>query len=330
MTPALEHGVAPDRLDLLANVAQMYYIDELDQREIAERIGLSRSNVSRLLTEARRRGIVEIRIRRPLGRAHALEEELLEVFGIKEARVLASRPGSGADSALAEVGALSARLLLERLQDGQSVGVSWGTSLEAMLAALQPRRAYAVEIVQLLGGLTWVSSALSGDRLGQRIADVLGGRFTPMLAPATIVSRALADDFLRQPGVADVIARGEQVDMAFVGIGSYTTGSARKLFGAAELTAAERKEIDRAGAVGDICARLFTIDGEICDLAINDRIAAISLQALRRVPYVVGIARGVNKSNGILGALRGHLVDVLVTDEATALAVLDRARRDDG
>jgi DNA-binding transcriptional regulator LsrR (DeoR family) len=327
---ALGSGGQESRVDLLANVAEMYYVDGLEQREIAEQIGLSRSNVSRLLTEARRRGIVEIRIRRPLGRSRALEEELAGTFGIADARVLASRPAHDAETALAEVGALAARLLLEQLDDGQTVGLSWGTSLEALVAALQPRRAYSVDVVQLLGGLSWVTSSLSGDRLGQRLADALGGRFTPMLAPATIVSRALADEFLRQPGVADVIDRGRQADIALVGIGSYTTGSARKLFESAQLTAAERREIDRAGAVGDICARLYTIEGEICNLKINDRIAAIGLEALRAIPSVVGIARGVDKTDGIVGALRGRLIDVLVTDEATALAVLDRARRADG
>ena len=315
------------RVDLLADVAEMYYVDGLEQREIADKIGLSRSNVSRLLTEARRSGIVEIRIRRPLGRTRSLEQELVDTFGIADARVLAARPRQDAGTALAEVGALAARLLVERLQDGQTIGISWGTSLEALVGALHPPRAYSVDVVQLMGGLNWVSPALSGDRLGQRLADALGGRFTAMLAPATIVSSALADEFLRQPGIADVIERGRTADLSLVGIGSYKTGSARVLFENANLTAAERREIESAGAVGDICARLYTIDGEICDLRINDRIAAIGLDALRASRCVIGIARGVEKSEGMVGALRGRFVDVLVTDEPTALAVLDRARR---
>jgi DNA-binding transcriptional regulator LsrR (DeoR family) len=317
-----------ERSDLLAHVAEMYYLDGLDQRVIADRIRLSRSNVSRLLTEARRRGIVEIRIRRPLGRAQALEAELIETFGIEDARILSSRPGQDPEAALTEVGALAARLLLEDIKDGQVIGVSWGTSLEALVSALSPTRAHAVEVVQLLGGLSWVSSTLSGNRLGQRMADALGGLFTPMLVPATVVSSALADEFLRQPGVADVIERGRRSDIALVGIGAYGGGSSRMLFESAGLSAAERRAIKHSRAVGDICARLFTIEGEICSLPIDHRIAAIDLESLRQIPRVVGIARGVDKRDGILGALRGNFVDVIVTDEATALAVLEAAKRD--
>ncbi|MBA3430152.1 MAG: sugar-binding transcriptional regulator, partial [Actinobacteria bacterium] len=166
------------RADLLADVAELYYAQGQDQRSIAATIGTSRSNVSRLLAEARESGIVDIRIHRPLGRAAALEDELVSAFGIEEARVLASRPQMSLDDALGQVGSLAAAHLVENLANGLAIGLSWGTSLEAMVNSVAPTSSYAVQIVQLLGGLSWVSPSLSGHELGRRLATALGGRFS--------------------------------------------------------------------------------------------------------------------------------------------------------
>lgn len=318
-----------DRAELLAEVGELYYLHGRDQSSIAEEVGTSRSNVSRLLGEARRRGIVDIRINHPLGRALELERRLANEFGLDEARVLATRPGrsiEGRETAdpLRGVGRLGAVYLLDLLVDGLTIGVSWGTSLEALVNAVAPTRPQTVEVVQLLGGLSWVSQSLSGHELGRRLADRLGGRFAYLHAPAIVDSTEARDLLLRQEGIADVLAKGRKADLALLGIGSLGTGSSRALFSRPELTPAERREIRSGGAVGDICARLFDRDGSPCEVAANRHVVGLELDELRAVPRRVGIACGVEKVVGISGALRGRLVNVLITDEATAQQVLNQ------
>jgi len=325
---AAEERSEHERAELLAEVGELYYLHGRDQSSIAEEVGTSRSNVSRLLTEARRRGIVDIRINHPLGRALELERRLTTEFGLDEARVLAARPrgasggGGEARDSLTRVGRLGAGYLLEVLSDGRTIGVSWGTSLEALVNAVAPTRAHAVEVVQLLGGLSWVSQSLSGHELGRRLADRLGGRFAYLHAPAIIDSTEARDLLLRQEGIADVLAKGRRADLALLGIGSLGTGSSRALFSRPELSSAERREIRSGGAVGDICARLFDRDGRACDVAANRHVVGLELHELKAIPRRVGVARGVEKVAGITGALRGRLVNVLITDEATAAKVL--------
>ncbi|MBA2272461.1 MAG: sugar-binding transcriptional regulator [Actinobacteria bacterium] len=317
-----------DRAELLAEIGELYYLHGRDQSSIAEEVGTSRSNVSRLLTEARRRGIVDIRINHPLGRALELERRLTTEFGLDEARVLATRPrrasggGGEARDSLTRVGRLGAGYLLEVLSDGRTIGVSWGTSLEALVNAVAPTRARAVEVVQLLGGLSWVSQSLSGHELGRRLADRLGGRFAYLHAPAIIDSTEARELLLRQEGIADVLAKGRKADLAILGIGSLGRGSSRALFSRPELSSAERREIQSGEAVGDICARLFDRDGRPCDVAANLHVVGLELEDLVAIPHRIGIACGLEKVAGITGALRGRLVNVLITDEATAVQVL--------
>ncbi|MBA3349851.1 MAG: sugar-binding transcriptional regulator [Actinobacteria bacterium] len=320
---AAEH----ERAELLAEIGELYYLHGRDQSSIAEEVGTSRSNVSRLLTEARRRGIVDIRINHPLGRALELERRLTTELGLEEARVLAGRPrapgaaGAQALDSLRGVGRLGAAYLLDVLADGLTIGVSWGTSLESLVNAVAPARPHAVEVVQLLGGLSWVSQSLSGHELGRRLADRLGGSFAYLHAPAIVDSIEAHDLLLRQEGIADVLAKGRGADIALLGIGSLGTGSSRALFSRPELTSAERREI-QSGAVGDICARLFDGEGRPCDVEANRHVVGLELEDLKEIPRRIGVACGIEKVAGITGALRGSLVNVLVTDEATAAQVL--------
>jgi len=311
-----------DRAELLARVAELYYLDGRDQRSIASEMSTSRSNVSRLLTEARQRGIVEIRIHKALGRAHTIEDELVDAFDLLEARVLASRPDVGPDDALQRVGELAAAFLMEHITDGLTIGLSWGTSLAAMVDATRPGRSYEVEIVQILGGLSSVSVSLSGHELGRSLADRLGGTFNYLHAPAIVDSVELRNSLLRQPGIASVLKRAERADLAFVGIGSLGEGSSRALFSEAGLSKSEQRQLKSSGAVGDICARLFSIDGVPCEVSVNHRVIGVHLKDLPKIASVVGVAKGFEKAPGILGAVRGRFVNVLVTDESTAAEVI--------
>ena len=83
--------------------------------------------------------------------------------------------------------------------------------------------------------------------------------------------------------------------------------------------------VEAAKPVGDVCARFFDEDGNPVRGAVEDRVLAISLEDLRRIPTVVGLAAGVEKARGVLGALRGRYVDALICDAPLAEALLASA-----
>jgi DNA-binding transcriptional regulator LsrR (DeoR family) len=298
----------------------MYFLDGRSQDDVARALGTSRSNVSRMLAAARAQGIVEIRVHDQTTRAPELEQALRQRFGLRHVRVAAFRPGADAPSA---AGDLAAQWLDETLRDGQVVALSWGRSLQAMVesfAADQPR---AVEVLPLVGGLSTVASLVSGEELVRELAGRLGAGYRYLHAPGLLRSRTARDALRAEPAIADVLERAGTADIAMVGIGAVGTGSSNEILDGLGLTADERAAFLAEGPVGDACCRFFDADGRAVGGVVDDRVLAIELDQLRRIPTVIGVATGVQKAPGVLGALRGGLVDGLVIDAVLALALLD-------
>ena len=310
---------APRDRAALIKAARMYFLDGRSQDDVARAMGTSRSNVSRMLSAARMQGIVEIRVHDQTTRAAELELALGERFGLQHVRVAAFRPG--VDMAAA-AGDLAAQWLDETLHDGDVLGLSWGTSLQAMVDAFsvdQPRR---VEVVPLVGGLATVSTLVSGEELVRELAGRLGATYRYLHAPALLRSEAARDSLLAEPTIADVLARALTADIAMVGIGALGIGSSNAIVDGLGLTPAERAAFVAQAPVGDSCCRYFDAAGEPVRGVVHNRVLAIELDQLQALPTVIGIATGAEKAPGVLGALRGELVDGLVTDAALALALL--------
>ena len=306
----------------LVKAARMYFVDGLSQQQVAESLGTTRSNVSRILAAAREQGIVEIKINEPIQRAYSLEDELVTRYPAIEARVLANQPRQ---DVLAEAGQLAANWLVERLQPGQRVAVSWGGTLQAMVRAVAAKSMPDVEVVQLVGGLSSLTMHVSGQELVRELADRLGCRYRYLHAPALFESDTALRALLHEPAIATALDAARTADIACVGVGVTGVGSSGEIVEALRLNRQERKAFDAAAPVGDICARYFDVNGREVDTAVHDRVLAVSLDDLRAVPTVLAVAVGAVKGPGIRGALRGRLIDALVCDEAAAHAVLSTA-----
>jgi len=312
------------RDDLLAEVATLYYRDRLDQAKIAARVGVSRSTVSRMLSEALMTGVVEIHVRRPLPLVDELNRELVEAFHLRDAQVLDTQPR--ADAVLARVGQLAARYLDTTLSDGDVLAISWGTGVRAVAEGLEPRVDRAVEVIQMLGGAGSHDPEVDGAELARRLADLFGGRCRFLNAPLIVDDEAIAAALLRQRSIRETLAAAAHADIAVVGIGALVP-EVSSLLRAGYLNRRSLARMRRQGAVGDVCGHMFTGDGELVDTELARRIVSIGVAALRGIPRVVGVSAGAVKAEAVLGALRARLVNVLVTDDQTARAVLALHRR---
>ncbi|MCB0069359.1 MAG: winged helix-turn-helix transcriptional regulator, partial [Caldilineaceae bacterium] len=145
-----------ERDDLLAMVASLYYKLNQGQGEIAQRLGVSTSKVSRLIKEAWERGIIDVQIRMPIPRDFALENELVSRFGLRDAMVLAGTPDADDSSLVAAAGQLAAvylQRIIPGLAPGSSIGVAWGTGVHATVSALPNNFGRQLDVVQLMGGV---------------------------------------------------------------------------------------------------------------------------------------------------------------------------------
>ncbi len=140
-------------------------------------------------------------------------------------------------------------------------------------------------------------------------------------------SKTARDSLLAEPTIAEVLERAQTADIAMVGIGAADVGSSSEIIDGLGLTAAERKAFLAEGPVGDTCCRFFDAEGQPILGAVHDRVLAIELDQLRRIPTVIGVATGAEKVRGVLGAFRGEIVDGLITDASLALALLSEPRK---
>ena len=308
---------------LLAKAARLYFVEDRSQDDIATVLGTTRSNVSRMLKQARDLGIVEIRIVDPARRDHQLERALRDRFPLVDARILEVAPDT---DVLPGVGRLAVRWLEETLRDGQVVALSWGQTLEAMVQAVDGLSRRDVEVVQLVGGLSSLDSAATGQELVRELSERMGARHRYLHAPALFGSAEALAMLLRERTIAAALDMAKRADIAIVGIGTPGIGSSEALLTALGLTPEERAAFDAARPVGDVCGRYYDLAGRAVGGVVGERVLAVTLDDLRAVPTVTGVAAGRDKARGILGALHGRIIDVLVCDQAAARAVLSLDR----
>ncbi|MCG8346894.1 MAG: sugar-binding transcriptional regulator [Chloroflexales bacterium] len=310
-----------DRDELLARIATLYYYHDQSQQQIAQALSLSRSNVSRMLKEARERGIVEISIHYPIARDFLLEQQIKERFGLRAAVVVQATPGSDMVT-LQKTAQLSARMLDEQLDGAKTLAISWGTTVHAIVDLFTPSRRYDVEVVQLMGGVSSDEPAIDGPSLVARLARHFSGRYRYLHAPLVVDQPELATALLGQRNIAEALEAALSAEVALVGIGALEP-SVSSLLRAGYLSHEEFAAIVASGAVGDVCARHFDDNGNPAFPEIDARVIAITLAQLAAIPTVIGAACNSAKARAIRGVLRGGYLDILVTDSEAAEAVLE-------
>ena len=305
----------------LVRVARLYYRDSLSQAEIAARLGTSRSNVSRMLSAAEARGIVEIRIHEQVPRDSSLEEALEERYGLRKA-IVATRDNSFGLRPVDQVGDLAWTWLRAHLTDGTTVAMSWGEALQALVMAATSQVMSSTEFVQLLGGVSARASLVTGQELVRELATRLGAGYRYLHAPAAFRSTRTRRALMEEPSIMEALESARAAQVALVGLGNVVSGSSAAILQAVSATAQERAEFDAAGPVGDIAGRYFDAEGRAVRGRIDDRILALTLEEIAAIPTVVALAIGQEKAAALRGALVGHLVDVVVCDTALAEAAL--------
>jgi DNA-binding transcriptional regulator LsrR (DeoR family) len=305
--------------DLLVQISRLYYELGETQNEVADRLGLTRPQVSRLLKRARAEGVVEIRIIDGDSAASPAAAELAKRFSL-DAVHLAPTLSGPEDLTRRIVGRLAAQLLRSSVRDGAIVGIGDGASVGAVADALEDAATPVRATVVPLAGGYWSTGA---DRDPyRRIADAFGAQPHGLMAPGLLDDAATKRALEGHAGVRSVIDLWERLDLALFGIGGPS-------WGVASLGPDVTRDLAEGSAVGEVLIAPFDIDGRFVCPALRERVLAFDARALHDVPVAIGLAAGERKIAPILGALRSGAVKTLVTDVDTAEAVvaLDDASR---
>ncbi len=310
---------------LLFKVAQAYYLEGATQAEVGRRFGLSRIKVSRLLKKARDEKMVQIAITPPPGSLAAAEQQLANHLGLHEL-VIADLDVLDGGAVLAALGAAAAPVLLRHLGERTTLAISWGATLAALVAAMPRRALPQATVVQMLGGLGRVESEAQGADIARRLAASLGARCRMLASPGIVASKEIRDALVSDPQIYDTLALAASAQVALVGIGVPSRHSATLREGAI-LSSTDLEELNRRGAVGDIALRHFDAGGRPVSAGLNTRIVGLEFEQIRQIPCTIGVAGGMAKLAAIRGALKGRLLNVLVTDVYVARRILEEVER---
>ena len=309
----------------LAKVGALYYLQGQTQQQIADRLRVSRPTVSRMIKEARECGIVQITVAHVDGLAADLESELEAALGLDEVVVA----DVGEDGDVAErLGAAAAGFLGRMLEPGAVVGLTWGTTLREMVKAVAPRPTRGVTVVQTLGGVGPPLAEAHAADLPRRLAGALGADLRLLQAPGVVASAEARAVLVADPHIRSSLEVLGRMTIAFVGIGSLETNPVLgdgALAGEVGLVPGMAADLAARGAVGDVALRFFDAQGRPVPTPLDDRIVGVDLETLASVGCVVGVAGGPAKVEAIRAAVRGGIIDVLVTDDQTARALLPNA-----
>jgi deoxyribonucleoside regulator len=312
-----------DRRQLLVQVAKMYYHDDLSQNDIAAKINVSRSNVSKMLQACKTMGIVEFHINEITSRCLEVGNELQAQFKMKLVQVV---PFFADQEELKNnIGKVAARYLQTQIHTGMTIGISGGSTLRRVVDYFHPPAPLQIDVVQLMGGVGARDPSIDGVQLAYTLAAKLSGRCTVIPAPLVVQNREAKTILLQEPEISGAIASAARADIAVIGIGSsYPESNA--LIRAGYLTKSETIIIREKGAVGNMLGRLLNENGDICRLDMNERVIGLAIEDLKKIPVRVGVAGGIEKSEAILGTLRQGYINVLITDESAALRILQAGK----
>ncbi|MFV0458443.1 MAG: sugar-binding transcriptional regulator [Actinomycetales bacterium] len=310
---------APRAHSVLVAAARMHYLDGKSQSEIAKALDLSRSSVSRILAQARERGIVEIRIHpeRDINRRPDLEQTLATLTGVEA--LVAARP-TGRTS-IAVVAELAARRVEDELPTLSSLGLSWGQTVAALVDEILLDSVFPhLHVHALVGGMPTTGPA--GNDAIELLAVKGGFHVHRFEAPAVVESKVTWQALMGESSIQRTIAEAGAVQAAVVGIGSTGVHASPRVVEAMRLNPAERAEFDAQEPVGDLAGRYYDLSGTAVGPPTSERVVGISLAQLRSIPRVMGIAGGREKAPGVVGALRTQALGTVVLDEELAADVV--------
>jgi DNA-binding transcriptional regulator LsrR (DeoR family) len=305
------------RLDDAARAGWLYFVAGNTQDEIAKKLNVSRATAQRLVSLCLSEHLITFRLEHPIAICMDLATRLKERFELRYCEVVPSDPRASATAGLAE---RAAALLEVHLQAEKPVivGIGTGRAMRAAVEQVPSMSCPSHQLVSLVGNISPDGSASAFDAIA-RLADVTKVRHYPMPLPVFVSSEAEREQLLRIHAVSRIRAMAENADLRLVGIGQIDLGAQLHIDGF--ISREELLELMRLGAVGEIIGWAFGAAGEVLDGGTNQRVTSIPLQ-VPATALTVGAALGAAKTPAILAALRGRLLNGLITDEATAKALL--------
>ena len=304
----------------IAKIAYLYYIEGLSQAQISEKIGLYRTSVSRMLTQAKKEGIVKITIDGFDEDIYKLETFFKENYGLKNIEIVPSVESDDESAKEEKLAQAAGRWLRNAIKDGDTVGLAWGASIGKAVNYIEPKYLNDVTFVPVVGGPSRVNSQYHVNTLVYELARKFHGESIFVNAAVVQESKQLAEGIFNSKYFQQLRETWKNLDTIIVGVGG--TLSYRKTLWRDLIEKDDYTDLKLREAVGDCCCRFFDQDGKILRGQLDQRTIGLPLEDVARVKTSIAIARGKAKARAIRALLKKGYINTLITDQETLMAVL--------
>lgn len=296
---------------LVVKTAWYYYVENMTQQKISERLGISRMRVIKLLEKARQDGVIQFKIHQDGVQRMELERQLSETWGLKDTFIVPTPPDSAdVNKTIAQAASM---YVSDRITENSFINMGYGDTLSRVLNHLATLSEFPVSVVSLTGGVNYY--------LPNTQSHIFNAKLYLLPAPLLVSSPEMVQAMMQEPSVTEIMRMAKLASMTLIGIGGMAENATIMSNGI--ISKNDFTYLSMRGAVGDVLSHFIDKDGNPVLTGIEDRLISTPLETLRQLDNVVGVAAGKGKVEGIRAALRGRYLDILITDEETAQALID-------
>lgn len=302
--------------EFLANISNLYYNENKTQSEIANEFKTTRFKIAKYLQEAREKNIVTIEINRPETRVTYLEEKFKENFNLKEAIIL--KANDDVTSISQTIGKVAADYIQSIINENSTIGLTWGKTLYQAISNIKPKKKLPITVVQPFGTSGKKDLNIDTPSLVHLLSTKYDSNYRLLYAPLYIIDDIVRKNLAMELVINQSLLKSKKMDILLTGLGTpesiYSTLLWKELFYQNEFKCHE--------AVGAIYGRLYDKNGKFLDLPLNNKVFGVDINCIDSIENKVCIVTGKFKCFAILGALKGKLINTLITDELTAAKIL--------
>lgn len=305
--------------NLLAKIARMYYLEEVNQKEIAQRLSMSMASVSRAVARAKQEGIVEIHVHDSAETDSELEASIEREYGVRECSVVRAHyadEDGATDSLAASLSDIISRVVLP----GGVVGVSWGETLRAVSDRMTPKD-HGAHVVPIIGAMGTVETGIYPNAIAKSFAAKFGGHAYLVNTPAVFDNSETRISVQNERAFESIAALWASVDTAVVSVSGVTRQDSIYRFGI--FTSEELHSLQSSGVRSAVNFDFLDCEGNHVVTEIDDRMIKLGMTRLREMRNLIVVASGTRKIPAIRAALRSGFVNVLVTDKQTAAGIVN-------
>jgi deoxyribonucleoside regulator len=303
-----------ERIKLIQKIARLYYMENMNQDEIAEKFNIHRVQVSRYLQKAKKLNIVEIKVNIVKEGYQDLEREIEKKFGLKECVVVQSHENP--TEILRDMASSLVGIFERLLNDGDLLGVNWGFTLKGVASLMRAGKKIKIKVVPICGGIGKIDTDIHTNFIAKQIAEVFGGSSYVINSPAVVDSKRVKEILLNESSNREYFDLLKHLNCLLFSFSNIEHDASHVRYGV--IKEEEAVYLKNLGVVGDVNLDFIDKDGRHVQNDVFDRVIALPISEIKKIRNVIGIAMGNRKKEIAKALLKGHIVNILIIDRQIA------------